>query len=57
MVIGEQLLWPLVGTLAQKNKVPIVYFSNVLDFQPSNMPFWSYPVFGTGYTSDLTFLQ
>ncbi len=57
IVIGEDLLWPLVGTIARKWSVPVVHFSNSLDFQHRDLPFWSYPIFGTGYTDDLTVLQ
>ena len=57
IIIGEYLLWPLVGTLAKKWNVPVVYFSNALDFQPRNLPPWSYPIYGTGYTEDLTLLH
>lgn len=53
IILGEDLLWPLVGTLAKSG----VYLSNILDFQPSNLPLWLYPLFATGYTDDLTFLQ
>ena len=57
IVVGEYLLWPVVGALARKWNVPIVHFSNALDYTPSDLPFWSYPLYGTGYTDDLTFLQ
>ena len=57
IIIGEDLLWPLVGTLAKKWNVPVVHFSNALDFQPRNLPPWSYPMYGTGYTEDLTFFH
>ena len=57
IVVGEYLLSPIVGPLARKWNVPIVHFSNALDYIPSNLPFWSYPLYGTGYTDDLTFLQ
>ena len=57
IVIGEFYLWPVVGSLARKWKVPIVHFTSALDYTPSNLPFWSYPLYGTGYTDNLTFLQ
>ena len=57
IVIGEYLLWPVVGSLARKWSVPVIHFANALDYTPSNLPFWSYPLYGTGYTDDLTFLQ
>jgi len=57
IVLGEDLLWPLVVTLTKKWSVPVIHLSNILDFQPSNLPLWSYPLFATGYTDDLTFLQ
>ena len=57
IVIGEYHVWPVVGLLARKWNVPIVHFSNALDYTPLNLPFWSYPLYGTGYTDDLTFLQ
>ena len=42
IVIGEYLLWPLVGTIARKWNVPVVHFSNAIDFQPSSLPIWPY---------------
>ena len=57
IIIGEDLLYPVTGTLARKWSVPIVHFANALDFQPKDLPFWSYPLYGTGSTDDLTFLQ
>lgn len=57
IVIGEYHVWPIVGLLARKWNIPIVHFSNALDYTPLNLPFWSYPLYGTGYTDDLTFLQ
>lgn len=57
IVIGEYLLWPLVGTIAKKWNVPVIHFSNAMDFQPSNLPVWPYPLYGTGYTDNVTFIQ
>ncbi len=57
IVVGEHFLWPLVGTLARMWGIPIVHFSNALDFHPQNLPIWSYPLYGTGYTNNLTFRQ
>lgn len=57
IVIGEYLLWPLVGTIAKKWNVPVIHFSNAMDFQPSNLPVWLYPLYGTGYTDNVTFIQ
>ena len=57
IVIGEDLLWPLVGIIARKWNVPVIHFSNAIDFQPSNLPFWPYPLYGTGYTDNPTFFQ
>ena len=57
IVVGEYLLWPVVGSIARKWSVPVVHFSNALDYTEFNLPFWSYPLYGTGYTDDLTFFQ
>ena len=57
IVIGEYMLWPLVGTIARKWNVPVIHFANAIDFLPSNLPFWPYPLYGTGYTDNPTFFQ
>jgi len=50
--------WDIIlGEYCICKEIPVVYLPNALEFQPRNLPPWPYPIYGTGYTEDLTFLH
>ena len=57
VVVVEQYISPTFACYTKKWKIPLIVLHTTIDFRLHHIPPWSYPLFTTGYTENLNFVE
>jgi len=57
VVVVEQYMSPTFACYTKKWKIPMIVLHTTIDFRLHHLPPWSYPLFTTGYTDNLSFKE